>query len=242
MDVGSIQSKVTRGNYFNSKKSVTLAGEQEFLPENKDAGQQSGISHWTYTTVSNSSVHNPMQDKLQSESEQIQDDGVKDLFQQMVNSYKNLNLNLVESEEECKATEVAKDGDQNKNNIINVDRKVILSMKQSQEYAERVNHILQNANEVTSGFIEDCIQHAKELSDDETICTVGKIETKLIDNGGKPALVTSVHFEYTSKHSDEVREHRWDGNVENLKKEYIQKIAEKFEDRVEELLRDREEI
>ena len=159
-----------------------------------------------------------------------------------INSYKNLNLNLVESEEECKATEVAKDGDQNKNNIINVDRKVILSMKQSQEYAERVDHILQNANEVTSGFIEDCIQHAKELSNDETICTVGKIETKLIDDGGKPALVTSVHFEYTSKHSDEVREHRWDGNVENLKKEYIQKIAEKFEDRMEELLRDREEI
>jgi hypothetical protein len=86
----------------------------------------------------------------------------------------------------------------NKNNIINVDRKVILSMKQSQEYAERVDYILQNANEVTSGFIEDCIQHAKELSDDETTCTVGKIETKLIDNGGKPALVTSVHFEYTS--------------------------------------------
>ena len=50
---------------------------------------------------------------------------------------------------------------------------------------------------MTSGFIEDCIQHAKELSDDETICTVGKIETKLIDDGGKPALVTSVHFEYT---------------------------------------------
>ena len=146
----------------------------------------------------------------------------------MVKSYKNLNLHLVEYEEECKETEAAKDGDQNKNNIINVDRKVILSMKQSQEYAERVNHILQNANEVTSGFIEDCIQHAKELSDDETICTVGKIETKLIDDGGKPALVTSVHFEYTSKHSDEVREHRWDGNVKNLKKEYIQKIAEKF--------------
>ena len=39
-----------------------------------------------------------------------------------------------------------------------------------------------------------------------------------------------------------MREHRWDGNVENLKKEYMQKIAEKFEDRVEELLRDREEI
>lgn len=99
----------------------------------------------------------------------------KRLFQQMVNSYKNLNLHLVESEEECKETEAAKDGDQNKNNIINVDRKVILSMKQSQEYAERVNHILQNANEVTSGFIEDCIQHAKELSNDETICTVGKL-------------------------------------------------------------------
>ena len=43
-------------------------------------------------------------------------------------------------------------------------------------------------------------------------------------------------------HPDEVREHRWDGNVKNLKKEYIQKIAEKFEDRVEELLREREEI
>ena len=73
----------------------------------------------------------------------------------MVNSYKNLNLHLVESEEECKETEAAKDGDQNKNNIINVDTKVILSMKQSQEYAERVDYILQNANEVTSGFIED---------------------------------------------------------------------------------------
>ena len=94
-------------------------------------------------------------------------------------------------------------------------------MNQSQEYAERVDYILQNANEVTSGFIEDCIQHAKELSNDETICTVGKIETKLIDDSGKPALVTSVHFEYTSKHSDEVREHRWDGNVENLKKERV---------------------
>lgn len=209
---------------------------------NKVTGQQSEVTRPVHTTVSDSSAANLVRDKLQSESEQIQDDGVKDLFQQMVNSYKNLNLHLVESEEECKETEAAKDGDQNKNNIINVDRKVILSMKQSQEYAERVNHILQNANEVTSGFIEDCIQHAKELSDDETICTVGKIETKLIDNGGKPALVTSVHFEYTSKHSDEVKEHRWDGNVENLKKEYIQKIAEKFEDRVEELLRDREEI
>ena len=224
MNLTAIQSKVTRGNYVNVKKSVILSAEKEQPAENKVTGQQSEVTRPVHT------------------SEQIQDDGVKDLFQQMVNSYKNLNLHLVESEEECKETEAAKDGDQNKNNIINVDTKVILSMKQSQEYAERVDYILQNANEVTSGFIEDCIQHAKELSNDETICTVGKIETKLIDDGGKPALVTSVHFEYTSKHSDEVREHRWDGNVENLKKEYIQKIAEKFEDRMEELLRDREEI
>ena len=242
MNLTAIQSKVTRGNYVNVKKSVILSAEKEQPAENKVTGQQSEVTRPVHTIVSDSSAANPVRDKLQSESEQIQDDGVKDLFQQMVKSYKNLNLHLVEYGEECKETEAAKDGDQNKNNIINVDRKVILSMKQSQEYAERVNHILQNANEVTSGFIEDCIQHAKELSDDETICTVGKIETKLIDDGGKPALVTSVHFEYTSKHSDEVREHRWDGNVKNLKKEYIQKIAEKFEDRVEELLRDREEI
>ena len=143
MNLTAIQSKVARGNYVNSKKSVILSAEKEQPAENKVTGQQSEVTRPVHTTVSDSSAANLVRDKLQSESEQIQDDGVKDLFQQMVNSYKNLNLHLVESEEECKETEAAKDGDQNKNNIINVDRKVILSMKQSQEYAERVNHILQ---------------------------------------------------------------------------------------------------
>ena len=105
MNLTAIQSKVTRGNYVNVKKSVILSAEKEQPAENKVTGQQSEVTRPVHTIVSDSSAANPVRDKLQSESEQIQDDGVKDLFQQMVNSYKNLNLHLVESEEECKETE-----------------------------------------------------------------------------------------------------------------------------------------
>ena len=80
------------------KKSVILSAEKEQPAENKVTGQQSEVTRPVHTIVSDSSAANPVRDKLQSESEQIQDDGVKDLFQQMVNSYKNLNLHLVESE------------------------------------------------------------------------------------------------------------------------------------------------
>ena len=78
MNLTAIQSKVTRGNYVNVKKSVILSAEKEQPAENKVTGQQSEVTRPVHTIVSDSSAANPVRDKLQSESEQIQDDGVKD--------------------------------------------------------------------------------------------------------------------------------------------------------------------
>ena len=41
MNLTAIQSKVTRGNYVNVKKSVILSAEKEQPAENKVTGQQS---------------------------------------------------------------------------------------------------------------------------------------------------------------------------------------------------------
>ena len=75
MNLTAIQSKVTRGNYVNVKKSVILSAEKEQPAENKVTGQQSEVTRPVHTIVSDSSAANPVRDKLQSESEQIQDDG-----------------------------------------------------------------------------------------------------------------------------------------------------------------------
>ena len=64
----------------------------------------------------------------------------------------------------------------------------------------------------------------------------------------KPLLTAMVQAQTPQECKDIILNSIWDGaeafgiQLENLKKEYIQKIAEKFEDRMEELLRDREEI
>lgn len=44
MNLAVIQSKVARGNYVNSKKSVILSAEKEQPAENKVTGQQSEVT------------------------------------------------------------------------------------------------------------------------------------------------------------------------------------------------------
>ena len=45
MNLTAIQSKVTRGNYVNVKKSVILSAEKEQPAENKVTGQQSEVTY-----------------------------------------------------------------------------------------------------------------------------------------------------------------------------------------------------
>ena len=67
MNLTAIQSKVTRGNYVNVKKSVILSAEKEQPAENKVTGQQSEVTRPVHTIVSDSSAANPVRDKLQSD-------------------------------------------------------------------------------------------------------------------------------------------------------------------------------
>ena len=52
MNLTAIQSKVTRGNYVNVKKSVILSAEKEQPAENKVTGQQSEVTRPVHTIVS----------------------------------------------------------------------------------------------------------------------------------------------------------------------------------------------
>ena len=60
MNLTAIQSKVTRGNYVNVKKSVILSAEKEQPAENKVTGQQSEVTRPVHTIVSDSSAANPV--------------------------------------------------------------------------------------------------------------------------------------------------------------------------------------
>ena len=51
MNLTAIQSKVTRGNYVNVKKSVILSAEKEQPAENKVKGQQSEVTRPVHTIV-----------------------------------------------------------------------------------------------------------------------------------------------------------------------------------------------
>ena len=57
MNLTAIQSKVTRGNYVNVKKSVILSAEKEQPAENKVTGQQSEVTRPVHTLQIRSGIN-----------------------------------------------------------------------------------------------------------------------------------------------------------------------------------------
>lgn len=115
--------------------------------------------------------------------------------------------------------------------MIHIEKKVIKSMQSDKQYAKSVNEILADAGEVACGFIENCKKDTKRLSTDGVICTIGKVETRLVDEGGKPSLVTSVTFEYISTESRDTRtvQQKWNGDFKAIPEEYLKQMQNRIQ-------------
>ena len=248
MRVSSVSQNIFENvNQNRNKKTVVPAIDTE---EKQQTGTQNTVEN-----ISKVSVYNTNSDliktKMISQGEEAQKQTDLSCYYQLAEMFPELSFHFTDGVDEngnpklygtgyfCKGQA---DSDQNSGCVINVDKKVIDSMQENRTYADRVKSILSNAKKVTNGFITNCEEHAKELSTDGYTCTVGKVVTRLVDDGGKPALVTSVQFEYTYQGTEEERtvDLKWYGTMEELEEKLLEQIKGSMEQRIQELLKDRE--
>lgn len=125
--------------------------------------------------------------------------------------------------------------------LINVDKQVIENMQADTAYAKKVDSMLKDYSEIFDGFMKTCEEEAKSLSTEDCICTVGAVTTRLVDDGGKPAIVTAVKYEYTEREKELTVKQKWDGSKLEIEHNRTDQIMENIEDAIEEILRDKDE-